>query len=122
MSFQSQVPLVLLKEGSTEIKKKDAQKNNITAAKLIAETVRSSLGPRGMDKMLVDTIGDVIITNDGVTILKEMEVEHHAAKMLEVTKSVDNEVGDGTTSVVVLSDSMIEKAEELINKNVHRLL
>jgi chaperonin GroEL (HSP60 family) len=75
-----------------------------------------------MDKMLVDTIGDVIITNDGVTILKEMEVEHHAAKMLEVTKSVDNEVGDGTTSVVVLSDSMIEKAEELINKNVHRLL
>lgn len=120
MSFQSQVPLVLLKEGSTETKKKDAQRNNITAAKLIAETVRSSLGPRGMDKMLVDTIGDVTITNDGATILKEMEVEHPAAKMLvEVTKSVDSEVGDGTTSVVVLSGSLIEKAEELLNKNVH---
>ncbi|MDX1373608.1 MAG: TCP-1/cpn60 chaperonin family protein, partial [Nitrososphaeraceae archaeon] len=120
MSIQSQIPLVLLKEGSTETKDKDAQRNNITAAKLIAETVRSSLGPRGMDKMLVNTIGDVTITNDGATILKEMEVEHPAGKMLvELTKSVDNEVGDGTTSVVVLSGSLLEKAEELVNKNVH---
>jgi thermosome len=118
--MSSQVPILLLKEGSTETKDKDAQRNNITAAKLVTEMVKSSLGPRGMDKMLVDTLGDVTITNDGATILKEIDVEHPAAKMMvEITKSVDNEVGDGTTSVVVLAGSLLEKAEELINKNVH---
>jgi archaeal chaperonin len=117
---QPQVPVLLLKEGTTETKKKDAQKNNITAAKLIAQILKSSLGPRGLDKMLVDPIGDVTITNDGATILKEIEVQHPAAKMMvEVTKSVDNEVGDGTTSVAVLAGSLLEKAEDLINKNVH---
>ena len=117
---EPQVPILLLKEGTTETKKKDAQKNNITAAKLIAQILRSSLGPRGLDKMLVDPLGDVTITNDGATILKEIEVQHPAAKMMvEVTKSVDNEVGDGTTSVAVLAGSLLEKAEDLINKNVH---
>ena len=116
----SQVPIILMKEGSTETKDKDAQRNNITAAKLVSEMVKSSLGPRGMDKMLVDTVGDVTITNDGATILKEIDVEHPAAKiMVEITKSVDNEVGDGTTSVVVLAGSLLDKAEELLNKKIH---
>jgi archaeal chaperonin len=119
-SSQQQIPIVLLKEGTTETKDKDAQKNNITAAKLIAEVVRSSLGPRGMDKMLVDPMGDVTITNDGATILKEIDVQHPAAKMMvEVSKSVDNEVGDGTTSSVVMAGSLLEKAEELIDRDVH---
>ena len=118
--MSSQVPIILMKEGTTETKDKDAQRNNITAAKLVSEMVKSSLGPRGMDKMLVDTLGDVTITNDGATILKEIDVEHPAAKiMVEITKSVDNEVGDGTTSVVVLAGSLLEKAEELINNKVH---
>ncbi|HEY7078587.1 MAG TPA: thermosome subunit beta [Nitrososphaeraceae archaeon] len=120
MSTQQQVPIVLLKEGTTETKGKDAQRNNITAAKLIAEVVKSSLGPRGMDKMLVDSLGDVTITNDGATILKEIDVQHPAAKMMvEVSKSIDNEVGDGTTSSVVVAGSLIEKAEELISKDIH---
>lgn len=120
VSAQQQIPIVLLKEGTTETKDKDAQRNNITAAKLVAEVVRSSLGPRGMDKMLVDPIGDVTITNDGATILKEIDVQHPAAKMMvEVSKSVDNEVGDGTTSSVLMAGSLLEKAEELIDRNVH---
>ena len=120
MSAQQQIPIVLLKEGTTETKDKDAQRNNITAAKLVAEVVRSSLGPRGMDKMLVDPMGDVTITNDGATILKEIDVQHPAAKMMvEVSKSVDNEVGDGTTSSVVMAGSLLEKAEELIDRDVH---
>ena len=90
------LPVVLLKEGSTENKGREAQKNNIAAAKIIAEIVHSSLGPRGMDKMLVDSLGDVTITNDGATILKEIDVQHPAAKMLvEISKSTDNEVWDG---------------------------
>src|SRR5574339_214149 len=114
------VPVLILKEGSTQTKGRDAQKNNITAAKLIAEIVRSSLGPRGMDKMLVDSLGDVTITNDGATVLKEIDVQHPAAKMMvEISKATDNEVGDGTTSVVVLAGALIEKAEELIAKDVH---
>jgi thermosome len=114
------VPVLILKEGASQTKGRDAQRNNITAAKLIAEIVRSSLGPRGMDKMLVDTLGDVTITNDGATILKEIDVQHPAAKMMvEISKATDNEVGDGTTSVVVLAGALIEKAEELINKDVH---
>jgi archaeal chaperonin len=115
-----QMPIVLLKEGAQETKGKDAQKNNITAAKTVAEIVRTSLGPRGLDKMLVDTIGDVTITNDGATILKEIDAQHPAAKMLvEVAKSVDNEVGDGTTSAVVIAGSLLDKAEDLLNKQVH---
>ena len=114
------MPVLILKEGASQTKGRDAQKNNIAAAKLIAEIVRTSLGPRGMDKMLVDSLGDVTITNDGATILKEIDVQHPAAKMMvEISKATDNEVGDGTTSVVVLAGALIEKAEELINKDVH---
>src|SRR5712691_11686432 len=92
---------IILKEGSSESKRREAQRNNIQAAKLIAEIVKTSLGPRGMDKMLVDSLGDVTITNDGATMLKEIDVQHPAAKMLvEVSKTTDNEVGDGTTSAV----------------------
>src|SRR5215208_2181622 len=114
------MPVLILREGTKENKGKEAQRNNITAAKLVAEVVKTCLGPRGMDKMLVDTVGDVTITNDGAIILKELDVQHPAAKMMvEVSKSVDNEVGDGTTSSVVLAGALIEKAEELINKEVH---
>src|ERR687885_2042738 len=114
----AQVPVVLLKEGTSETKGNQAQRNNINAAKTIAEIVKTSLGPRGMDKMLVNSIGDVTVTNDGATVLKEIDVEHPAAKMIvEVAKSVDNEVGDGTTSSVVLAGSLIEKAEELVDKD-----
>jgi thermosome len=114
------MPVLILKEGTKENKGKEAQRNNITAAKLISEIVKTSLGPRGMDKMLVDTLGDVTITNDGATILKEIDVQHPAAKMMvEVSKSVDNEVGDGTTSSVVLAGALLEKAEDLLNKDVH---
>ncbi|HEX9678517.1 thermosome subunit beta [Nitrososphaera sp.] len=114
------MPVLILREGASQTKGRDAQKNNFSAAKLIAEIVRTSLGPRGMDKMLVDTLGDVTITNDGATILKEIDVQHPAAKMMvEISKATDNEVGDGTTSVVVLAGALIEKAEELINKDVH---
>src|SRR5438874_6953231 len=117
---QGGIPVVILKDGAQQTKGRDAQKNNITAAKLIAEIVHTSLGPRGMDKMLVDSLGDVTITNDGATILKEIDVQHPAAKMMvEVAKSVDNEVGDGTTSSVVFTGALLAKAEELINKDVH---
>jgi archaeal chaperonin len=114
------MPIVLLREGTTETKGNQAQRNNITAAKTIAEIVRTSLGPRGMDKMLVNNLGDVTITNDGATILKEIDVQHPAAKMMvEISKATDNEVGDGTTSTVVLAGSLLSKAEELIAKDVH---
>ncbi len=114
------MPVLILKEGASQTKGRDAQKNNIAAAKLIAEVVKSSLGPRGMDKMLVDGLGDVTITNDGATILKEIDVQHPAAKMMvEISKATDNEVGDGTSSVVVLAGALIEKAEELITKDIH---
>jgi thermosome len=114
------MPVVLLKEGGSETKGRDAQKNNIAACKIIAEIVHTSLGPRGMDKMLVDSLGDVTITNDGATILKEIDVQHPAAKMLvEISKSTDNEVGDGTTSAVILAGSLLENAEFLLDQNVH---
>ena len=114
------MPVVLLKEGATETKGREAQRNNIAAAKIIAEIVQTSLGPRGMDKMLVDSLGDVTITNDGATILKEIDVQHPAAKMLvEIAKTTDNEVGDGTTSAVVLAGALLEQAESLINQDVH---
>src|SRR5438128_5034696 len=112
----SQIPIVLLKEGTSETKGRDAKRNNIAAAKQVANMVKTCLGPRGMDKMLVSSIGDATITNDGATILKELDVEHPAAKMIvEVAKSVDNEVGDGTTSSVVFAGGLLEKAEDLIN-------
>ena len=117
---RSNMPVVLLKDGASETKGREAQKNNIAASKIIAEIVQSSLGPRGMDKMLVDSLGDVTITNDGATILKEIDVQHPAAKMLvEIAKTTDNEVGDGTTSVVVLAGALLEQAESLINQDVH---
>ena len=113
-------PILILKEGSSESKGRDAQRNNVMAAKLISEIVRTSLGPRGMDKMIVDSLGDVTITNDGATMLKEIDVQHPAAKMMvEIAKATDNEVGDGTTSAVVLAGSLLEKAQELIDKDVH---
>jgi thermosome len=114
------MPVVLLKEGGTETKGREAQKNNIAAAKIIAEIVHTSLGPRGMDKMLVDSLGDVTITNDGATILKEIDVQHPAAKMMvEISKTVDNEVGDGTTSSVIFGGALLARAEDLLNKDVH---
>ena len=114
------MPVIILREGTKENKGRDAQKNNITAAKIVGEIVKTSLGPRGMDKMLVDSLGDVTITNDGATILKEIDVQHPAGKMMvEVAKSVDNEVGDGTTSSVVFASALLERAEELIAQDVH---
>ena len=115
-----QGPVLVLKESALQQKGRDAQKNNIAASKLVAELVRTSLGPRGMDKMLVDSLGDVTITNDGATILKEIDVQHPAAKMMvEISKTVDNEVGDGTTSSVVFAGALLAKAEELLEKDVH---
>ncbi|MBO3799487.1 MAG: TCP-1/cpn60 chaperonin family protein [Candidatus Brockarchaeota archaeon] len=113
-------PVLILKEGSTRTRGREAQRNNLNAAIALSEIVRSSLGPRGMDKMLVDSLGDVTITNDGATILKEMEIEHPAAKMMvEVAKSTDVEAGDGTTSAVVLAGELLKKAEELLDMDVH---
>lgn len=113
-------PVIILRQGTKREKGKDAQTNNITAARTIADAVRSSLGPRGMDKMLVDSMGDVVITNDGVTILKEMDVQHPAAKMLvEVAKTQDAEVGDGTTTSVILAGELLKKATDMIDANVH---
>ncbi|MCJ7464005.1 MAG: TCP-1/cpn60 chaperonin family protein [Thermoplasmata archaeon] len=115
-----QTPIFILKEGTKREKGKGAQFNNISAARAIADAVRSTLGPRGMDKMLVDSMGDVVITNDGVTILKEIDVEHPAAKMLvEVAKTQDEECGDGTTTAVILAGELLKKAEALIEQNVH---
>ncbi|OGS44247.1 MAG: thermosome subunit, partial [Euryarchaeota archaeon RBG_13_57_23] len=115
-----QTPVFILKEGTRREKGKGAQFNNITAARAIADSVRSTLGPRGMDKMLVDSMGDVVITNDGVTILKEIDVEHPAAKMLvEVAKTQDEECGDGTTTAVILAGELLKKAEAMIEQNVH---
>ncbi|OGS56817.1 MAG: thermosome subunit [Euryarchaeota archaeon RBG_19FT_COMBO_56_21] len=115
-----QTPILILKEGTRREKGKGAQFSNISAARAIADSVRSTLGPRGMDKMLVDSMGDVVITNDGVTILKEIDVEHPAAKMLvEVAKTQDEECGDGTTTAVILAGELLKKAEALIEQNVH---
>ncbi len=113
-------PVLILKEGTARSRGREAQRNNITAARVIAEAIRTTLGPRGMDKMLVDSLGDITITNDGKTILDEIEVEHPAAKMMvEVAKAQDNMVGDGTTTVVVLAGELLKKAEELLDQNVH---
>ncbi|MDD3246683.1 MAG: thermosome subunit alpha [Methanosarcina sp.] len=113
-------PIFILKEGSKRTRGRDAQSNNIMAAKAVAEAVRTTLGPKGMDKMLVDSMGDVVITNDGATILKEMDIEHPAAKMVvEVAKTQDDEVGDGTTSAAVVAGELLKKAEDLIEQEIH---
>jgi len=115
-----QGPVLVLKESALQQKGRDAQKNNIAAAKLVAELVKTSLGPRGLDKMLVDSLGDVTITNDGATILKEIDTQHPAAKMMvEISKTIDTEVGDGTTSSVIFAGALLEKAEKLLEKDVH---
>ena len=120
MSSAGGIPVLILKEGTTRARGREAQHNNIMAARIIAEAVKSSLGPKGMDKMLVDSLGDVTITSDGKTILDEIDVEHPAAKMMvEVAKTQDDEVGDGTTTSVVVAGELLTKAEELIDKNVH---
>ncbi|MEM3581619.1 MAG: thermosome subunit beta [Candidatus Bathyarchaeia archaeon] len=114
------VPVLILKEGTSRTTGREAQRNNIMAAKIIAETVKTTLGPKGMDKMLVSSFGDVSITNDGATILKELDVQHPAAKMLvEVAKAQDNEVGDGTTTAAVLAGELLAKAETLLDQNIH---
>ncbi|NLB76295.1 MAG: thermosome subunit [Crenarchaeota archaeon] len=116
----SGIPIMVLKEGSSRNRGRDAQHGNITAAKVVAESVRSTLGPKSMDKMLVDNFGDVTITNDGRTILDEMDIQHPAAKMLvEVAKTQDKETGDGTTSAVIVAGELLNRAEELIDKNIH---
>ncbi len=113
-------PVIVLKEGTESTRGKTAHSNNIMAAKAVADAVRSTLGPKGMDKMLVDSMGDIVITNDGATILKELDIEHPAAKMVvEVAKTQDNECGDGTTSAVVLAGELLKKSETLIDQNVH---
>lgn len=117
---QGQAPIFILKEGTERTRGRSAQSNNIAAAKAVADSVRSTLGPKGMDKMLVDTMGDVVITNDGATILKEMDIEHPAAKMIiEVAKTQEQHCYDGTTSAVVLSGELLKKSEDLIEQNVH---
>jgi thermosome, various subunits, archaeal len=114
------IPVLVLKEGTGRSTGREAQRNNIMAAKIVAETVKSTLGPCGMDKMLVSGMGDVAITNDGATIMKELDVQHPAAKMLvEVAKAQDKEVGDGTTSAVILAGELLAKAESLLDKNIH---
>ena len=116
-------PVLILKEGTTRNRGKEAQKNNIMAARTIGEVVKSTLGPRGMDKMLVDSLGDITITNDGAAILDEIDVEHPAAKMVvEVAKTQDDMVGDGTTTAVVLTGELLKKAEELLDQNIHPTL
>ncbi|MBM4237514.1 MAG: thermosome subunit, partial [Euryarchaeota archaeon] len=113
-------PIIVLKEGTERSKNREAQSNNISAARAVADSVRSTLGPKGMDKMLVDSMGDVVITNDGVTILKEIDVQHPAAKMVvEVAKTQDTECGDGTTTSVILAGELLKKAEALLDQNVH---
>jgi thermosome len=118
--MSGQMPILILKEGTSREQGKNAQKANIEAAKAIADAVRTTLGPKGMDKMLVDSIGDIVISNDGATILKEMDVDHPTAKMIvEVAKSQDSSVGDGTTSAVILAGEFLKQAEVLLEQGVH---
>ena len=113
-------PIFILPEDSRRSSGRDAQRNNIMAAKIVAETVRTTLGPKGMDKMLVDSLGDIVVTNDGVTILEEMDIEHPAAKMIvEIAKTQEDEVGDGTTTAVVLAGELLKRAEDLLEQEIH---
>ena len=120
MYGNGQAPIFILKEGTQRTRGRSAQSNNIAAAKAVADSVRSTLGPKGMDKMLVDSMGDVVITNDGATILKEMDIEHPAAKMIiEVAKTQEQHCYDGTTSAVVIAGELLKRSEDLIEQNVH---
>jgi thermosome len=120
LTSQGGQPVLILKEGTSRKRGRDAQKNNIMAAKIIAEVLKSTLGPRGMDKMLIDSLGDITITNDGAAILDEIDVQHPAAKMMvEVAKTQDDMVGDGTTTAVILAGELLEKAEQLLDQNIH---
>ena len=120
MNHNNVQPIFILPEDTQRTSGKDAQRNNIAAAKAVAQTVRTTLGPKGMDKMIVDSLGDVIITNDGVTILQEMQIEHPVAKMIvEVAKTQEDAVGDGTTTAVVLAGELLKKAEDLLDQNIH---
>ncbi len=120
MSYLGGQPVLILKEGATRNRGRDAQKSNIAAAIIVSEVVKSTLGPRGMDKMLVDTLGDVTVTNDGATVLDDIDVQNPAAKMMvEVAKTQDDEVGDGTTTAVVLSGELLKRAQDLLDDNVH---
>ena len=113
-------PVLILKEGTSRNRGKEARRNNIMAARVVGEVLRTTLGPRGMDKMLIDSLGDITITNDGATVLNEIEVEHPAAKMMvEIAKTQDDMVGDGTTTAVVLAGELLKKAEELLEQNIH---
>ena len=123
MGQQGVQPILILPEGTLRSKGKDAQTNNIAAAKAVADTVKTTLGPKGMDKMLVDSMGDITITNDGVTILEEMQIEHPAAKMMvEVAKAQNEAVGDGTTTAVVLAGELLKKAGELLEQDIHPII
>ncbi|HLC00410.1 MAG TPA: thermosome subunit beta [Candidatus Bathyarchaeia archaeon] len=116
-------PVLILKEGTTRNRGKEAQRNNIMAARVIGEVLKTTLGPRGMDKMLIDSLGDITITNDGAAILNEIDVEHPAAKMMvEISKTQDDMVGDGTTTTVVLASELLKKAEELLDQNIHPII
>jgi len=120
LTTQGGQPVLILKEGTARRRGKEAQRNNIMAARIISEVLRTTLGPRGMDKMLIDSLGDITITNDGAAILDEVEVEHPAAKMMvEVAKTQDDMVGDGTTTAVVLAGELLRRAEELLDQNIH---
>jgi len=120
LTTQNGQPVLILKEGTARRRGREAQRNNIMAARIISEVLKTTLGPRGMDKMLIDTLGDITITNDGAAILNEVDVEHPAAKMIvEVAKTQDDMVGDGTTTAVVLAGELLRKAEELLDQNIH---
>ena len=113
-------PIFIMPEDTKRTTGRDAQRNNIAAAKAVAQAVRPTLGPKGMDKMIVDSLGDVIVTNDGVTILKEMQIEHPAAKMVvEVAKTQEDAVGDGTTTAVIIAGELLKKAEDLLDQEIH---
>jgi thermosome len=123
LTTQGGQPVLILKEGTGRRRGREAQRNNIMAARIIGEVLRSTLGPKGMDKMLIDSLGDITITNDGAAILDEVEVEHPAAKMMvEVAKTQDDMVGDGTTTAVVLAGELLKRAEELTDQNIHALI
>src|SRR3990167_10659790 len=116
----SDKPVILMPEDIQRIMGKDAQRNNILAAKMVAEVVKTTLGPKGMDKMLVSPTNDIIVTNDGVTILNEMQIEHPAAKMMvEIARTQETEVGDGTTTAVMIAGKLLENAEKLLDKKIH---
>jgi len=123
MYGQGQVPVIILKEGTERSKGKDAQKNNIMAATIVADTIKSTLGPKGMDKMMVDSLGDILISNDGATLLDEIDVQHPAAKMMvQIAKAQDQETGDGTTSSVVVAGELLKRGGELLEKKIHASL